>query len=182
MDRRRQKSRAAIFSAFSKLLGRKNYAAITIGEIIEGANVGRSTFYAHFATKDELLFALCTQIVEHVLEGADKKEAGDVPLGDGIAGRLEHILWHVEANGETIRHILSSEGERAFTRYFEEYLEEIFGGAMTRVEGAREDYALNAAVSAFSQTVRWWLTVAPKLRPREVMQNFAAVYGNLIQI
>ena len=125
-----------------------------IGEIIEGANVGRSTFYAHFATKDELLFALCTQIVEHVLEGADKKEAGDFPLGDGLAGRLEHILWHVEANGETIRHILSSEGERAFTRYFEEYLEEIFGGAMTRVEGAREDYALNAAVSAFSQTVR----------------------------
>jgi AcrR family transcriptional regulator len=68
MDRRQKKTREAIFNAFSELLSKKHYNQITVGEIIELADVGRATFYAHFETKDFLLRELCAELFCHVFD------------------------------------------------------------------------------------------------------------------
>ena len=68
MERRRKKTRAAILAAFQELLACKRYENITVQDIIDAADVGRSTFYTHFETKDMLLRAMCEDIISHVLE------------------------------------------------------------------------------------------------------------------
>lgn len=57
VDRRKQKTLTALHSAFVNLLLSKGYEAITISAVTEIANVGRSTFYEHYRTKDDLLRA-----------------------------------------------------------------------------------------------------------------------------
>jgi AcrR family transcriptional regulator len=54
-DRRAQRTRQALMSAFVELVLARGYEVLTTGEISRKANVGRSTFYLHYASKEELL-------------------------------------------------------------------------------------------------------------------------------
>jgi AcrR family transcriptional regulator len=54
-DRRVQRTRQLLQEALVSLILEKHYDKITVQEIIDRANVGRSTFYAHFQDKEDLL-------------------------------------------------------------------------------------------------------------------------------
>lgn len=54
-DRRVQRSQQALEDALLQLMLEKGYAEISVSDIVDRANVGRSTFYAHYADKEDLL-------------------------------------------------------------------------------------------------------------------------------
>ena len=54
IDRRAARTQAALHRALMSLILKKPYEAITITDVCKAANVSRSTFYAHFADKDDL--------------------------------------------------------------------------------------------------------------------------------
>lgn len=53
-DRRVQRTRNLLRNALMQLIDEKGYDAITIHDITERANLGRTTFYLHYQSKDEL--------------------------------------------------------------------------------------------------------------------------------
>jgi AcrR family transcriptional regulator len=55
-DRRIQRTKQLLSEALMALVIEKGYEAVTVQDIIDRANVGRSTFYAHFENKEQLLF------------------------------------------------------------------------------------------------------------------------------
>ena len=54
-DRRIQRTRQSLRAALMELIKEKNYDALSIEEITERANVGRTTFYLHYKDKEDLL-------------------------------------------------------------------------------------------------------------------------------
>ena len=128
MDRRQQKTRAAIFHAFSHLLETRRYETITVQDIIDAANIGRSTFYAHFATKDELLRALCTDIFYHVFYHSlpQETEQPDLTERQSLELKLGHILYHLKENEGNLKGLIAGESGERFLAYFKEYLTELF--------------------------------------------------------
>lgn len=55
MDRRTQRTRTALMSAFIELILSRGYGRVRISDIADRANVGRSTFYSHYSNKEALL-------------------------------------------------------------------------------------------------------------------------------
>lgn len=120
MDRRQQKTRAAIFEAFSALLSEKPYSKITIQNIIDRANIGRSTFYAHFQTKDSLLEDMCQELFEHIVDGVmNDNHPSDDHQHTGLPDPVFcHLLEHIAENTNHLRDLLISESSDFFLRYF----------------------------------------------------------------
>lgn len=174
MDRRQQKTRKAIFRAFGDLLSEKRYDSITVQDIIDRADVGRSTFYAHFETKDTLLEAMCADIFYHVFENDPCPWSGHDGL---LEGKLAHTLWHVRESKSELYSILRSDGADTFMSYFKRHLHAVFDSLYTDADGdVPRDFLLCQLSSSFAETVKWWVGRDFKEPPETVARYFVRAF------
>lgn len=182
MDRRQQKTRTAIFNAFSKLLETKRFDDITVQEIIDEANIGRSTFYAHFETKDELLRTMCTDIFRHVFaEKLPKETDHDYSSGkQDLRLKLEHILYHLRENKQNLKGILGGESGELFMSYLKGYLKDTFRYYLDEFDKEiPEDFLLHHLSGSFAETVKWWMAEDTRHQPEEIAAFYMAAIGKI---
>lgn len=175
MDRRQQKTRNAIFSAFRSLLETKRYDKITVQDIIDAADVGRSTFYSHFETKDLLLDAMCEELFNHVFKNDPCRWEGK---DTDLEAKLAHTLWHIGEDRRDLAGILLSDSGDVFLTYFKEHLRFVFESHLTNFPSDMpEEFILNHLTSGFAETVRWWLKEKTQTRPELVARYFLTLSG-----
>ena len=109
MDRRQKKTRKAILNAFAELLSSNDFNQITVGEIIEKADVGRATFYSHFETKDFLLKEFCEELFCHIfdVENEDGCDHEHIFACSGSDSVFLHLIQHLQKNDNNILALLS---------------------------------------------------------------------------
>lgn len=163
MDRRQGKTREAIFNAFIKLLSSKNYNHITVGEIIDEANIGRATFYSHFETKDFLLKELCADLFEHIFNSYKGIKDNTKSLFDCKAPNsvFLHLFDHLKKNDNNILDLFASPNNDLFLMYFKDNLKKLIVSQKCYLENSKfntlpNDYLINHIASTFVETVRWW--------------------------
>ena len=179
MDRRQKKTREAIFNAFTELLSKKHYNQITVGEIIEKADIGRATFYSHFETKDFLLKELCEELFCHIFDASEENAQKHRHIFDCDApsSAVLHLLQHLQKNDNKILDLLACENNELFLRYFKENLKELIKRSPSlfydkKPKEVPEDYWINHISSAFVETVKWWLSNGMKESPQTIADYF----------
>ncbi len=177
MDRRQRKTRHAIFRAFTDLLSERDYDRITVGQILDRADVSRATFYAHFETKDFLLKALCEELFAHVFEA----DSGDNAHGrifdcDAPDSVFLHLFTHLQKNDNNILELLSSRNNGLFLRYFKSNLTRLVQSQLSLFQERRapelpEAFWVDHIAATFVETVRWWVENDRSLPP-EIMTRY----------
>jgi AcrR family transcriptional regulator len=182
MDRRQRKTREGIFKAFIELLSKKHFSQITVGEIIERADIGRATFYAHFETKDFLLKELCEELFCHLFDciEAGREHHRHIFDCEAPASVILHLLEHLQKNDNHILELLACENNELFLRYFKENLFRLVEKqshlfANKKSELVPNEYWFHHIVATFVETVRWWVDNGIKESPETIYQYFLAV-------
>lgn len=182
MDRRQRKTREAIFKAFTELLSVKGFNQITVGEIIDKADVGRATFYSHFETKDFLLKEFCAELFCHIFDAENDelhihKHIFECEGSDSV---FLHLFKHLEKNDNNILTLLSSQNNELFLRYFKDNLETLIENHLflfksRKREDLPESFWENHIVSTFVQTLKWWIENGKKESPETITDYFFKV-------
>ena len=157
-DRRSRKTDAMLRRALSDLIREKPYHQIAVKEILNRADVGRSTFYTHFCGKGDLLLSCIHEVV-----GAAEPE---VPLRvrrmphEALIGFSRPILDHIESHRRA-GGLPPNPGGR------QEIHEHLRQAIVDRIEGEVAD--------AFRAGVRTEGTPSPELLARWISSTFVLV-------
>ncbi|MBQ8292225.1 MAG: TetR/AcrR family transcriptional regulator [Bacilli bacterium] len=182
MDRRQRKTREAIFTAFIKLLSKKDFGRITVGEIIEQADIGRATFYSHFETKDFLLKELCEELFCHIFDAMNNEHSNHHHIFDCDAPNsvFLHLFQHLKKNDNNILELLSCQNNELFLWYFKNNLQKLAVSQLPMFKNRKSDilpdsFWINHIASTFVETVRWWIDNGMKQSPETITEYFYSV-------
>lgn len=179
MDRRQRKSKEAIFRAFIELLSKKEFNEITVGEIIEKADIARATFYAHFETKEYLLKELLEELFCHIFDSTNNKHNNHKHIFNCEApdSVFLHLFQHFKKNDNNILELLSSQNNDLFLSYFKANLKTMIKSQLVLFETRKneklpDDFWINHITSTFVETLRWWIDNGMKETPETITEYF----------
>lgn len=174
-DRRVQKTTRSLVHAMVQLALEKRWPSITIQNILDRANVGRSTFYAHYRDKDDLLI----KSFERMLAMFDSR-LSDSPT-DGRLAPVRELFEHVAEVSAFHRAMekaklidrLFCAGTNVVAQSIARRLA-VRGNVTPKSMGfALESQALSAALFGL---LRWWLTQPSRPEPEEMDRFFHAMH------
>lgn len=149
-DRRVQRTEVLLRTALIQLLNQHDWDAVSVQQVCERARVGRSTFYAHYADKEDLLISgfgeLKTQLRKHAATRAE-------PLAFTLA-----LLEHTTEYADVVRALAGSRTADVVQREFLAVVTELVRDELSSYDlpASLREGATRYIAGAFCELLRWW--------------------------
>ncbi len=169
MDARKERSRAAVLSAFFELLAEKDYGRITVQDLLDRAGVGRATFYAQFRGKEDVLAAAVSDLCAQAL--ADDNSSMDAKA------QVAHAFANLWERRACVKTLVSGAGAQPFA----DCLRHAAVARAARVvpeqpsgPAAQMDrsFLLHHIAAAFVGAVQWWAWRGFTATTEEITSDF----------
>jgi len=171
-DRRVRRTQQRLHEALLALVREEGFENLTVQRIIDRADVGRATFYAHFQNKEELLLSgfgpLREQLVQRQREA--RARAPGQPLAFSRA-----LFEHAGAHREVFRVMVGKRSGAAVLRQLQMLLIELMRAevvaqppAASRTALRRGEPVARFLAGAFQGLLAWWLEERPALSIDEI--------------
>jgi AcrR family transcriptional regulator len=161
-DRRVRRTRELLRSALLSLIQEKGYDRITVQDILDRADIGRSTFYAHYRDKDDLLRAGFEDIRAALAAERDAAEKGAGTKVEFLQPMLV-VFQHVGPHRHFWESLSRKGGADLVTRILRESVSDLVREHFrSQFPGVKENQAqLEAAMhfvtGACMGLLTWWL-------------------------
>lgn len=172
MDRRVARTRALLQDTLVALIPELGYAAITVENICEKANVGRSTFYTHYVGKDDLRSAT---IDAHLRSLTHRRVSAEPETSGRLFAFSLPMLEHAHAFRALHHALLSSSGETIHDEMRERVRRAVRSELVEKRGGATDvpvEFAVQFISGAFLALLAWWIASDMSFSPARVDELF----------
>jgi AcrR family transcriptional regulator len=179
-DRRVQRTQRLLHEALALLIHEKDYDSIVIKEILDRANVGRSTFYTHFRDKEDLLVSGIHDLLQ----------AGQSTRFPSSAKRYEKMMWfslpifeHIDQCRRNGKAIMGTKGRTIVHEHLQKVLAELIAEEVREycqehrkpADPISPDLLVQYVASTFILVLNWWVESRSPTSPKEVNDVFRAL-------
>ena len=181
VDRRALRTRGALLDALLALIAKKGYDATSVSDIVDEANVGRSTFYTHFTSKEDLLRNGVGGLRAMMVDA--RKSAG-AEAGSPEARLLGFSHFMFEHTREQLHLYRALMGSRASAIHLDKVrhlLAESVREDLAPPHGVQlpesipREVAVQYLVGAFTGVLTWWLDRGAKEPPEQIDAAFRSL-------
>lgn len=163
--------RDELIATAARLFAERGYAATSIAELTEATGLAAGGIYHYIEGKEDLLIAICDELLDPLIEQAEEIVATDLPPEDQLRRLLRAWVEHVASHQNHMlvfaqeRHVIEREPQwrqvRAKRKAFEQLIDDILasGEAGGTMAFADRGLALLALLGMVNYTPQW-------LRPR----------------
>jgi len=176
-DRRQE----ALVAQAAKVFAANGYDQTTMQELAATMGLATGALYHYFGAKEQLLMAICDQLMEPLLERAQDLVSEDRPPAEALVELVRIWVAHVVEHRDHMlvfqqeRHVIES-GQRwrkvrASRKAFERLVGDVLDRVPTSVERPLPGLALLGMVN---HTAQWYRPRGP-LSPQEIADGYVAL-------
>ena len=169
-DRRSQRTQRVLHEALMALMQEKRYDDITVQDIIDRANVGRSTFYAHYQDKEDLM----TSGLMHLMQIMSGLVGAPSKTGETRMFPTQELYEHVQENHNLFRGMVRGRGLELFFEKGQEYWsQKLTADLKARIPQGNQptvpiEVMAQFLAGTFVTMLRWWLDNKMPYTPKEM--------------
>jgi AcrR family transcriptional regulator len=156
-DRRIQRTRQLLLNSLIELITEKGYESITVQNIIDRANVGRSTFYSHFQDKEDLLLS-GSETMRMVFDDFRIQPSPKNPNWDFSLALFQHVgeqrRFFKALLGKQAGNVILNRFQKTLTALLKEHFQKNFPKKKPPIP---LDICVQFFVSTFTGLLIWWL-------------------------
>lgn len=174
-DRRIARTQHSLHRALNTLILEKGYRATTVADIVNRADVGRSTFYAHHGSKEGLLLNGLHHLHDALARSETQRAESLKPV---LLGFSQTFFEHVHEYRDVFQAVREDECGPAVTRKIIRVLTEMARHDLekAKAENRSDRIPRDAVVQFVTETLfsilLWWLERRPELSPIETNRIF----------
>ena len=171
-DRRSQRTHRLLAGSLGALLFEQRYTDVTVQDILDRADIGRTTFYRHYWDKDDLLASEIERVL-NVLSRQTHLGPPDRVLSLPSFGIFQHvheqqILYHVLARGQALDVVLTTIKTR-----LGEQIEQYWSQTLAKpIDDLSVRVTAQSVVGTFITLLRWWMENDIPLSPAQIDAYF----------
>ena len=181
-DARVDRTRERLGYALIQLIVEKPINDVTVQDVLDSAQVGRSTFYLHYRDKDDLLLSqleMFLEMMSTVLSKRKEKSNRVVPVEELFAHiRNQNKLYRVLSDSGHLKEFFDL-AEGCFARGIEQRLKE--SGRLADLPQRELAARASALSGSLLSLLRWWLDRGEKESPKAMDEMYHRMVWNGLQ-